>query len=335
MSVPPPWPGRPGSESESNPEKDQAPQHEGWTQPGQYQGHLQGQGQQEPPPPYVQQPPYGQQPQGQPYPPQQLQYGQQPGQYAPQQPAPPYPQQQYNAQQYSPQPYYGTPNGVPGGMAPAPKKKSALPWILAGGGVVVLAVVVAVVVAVSGLLTGGNKANMVDAPTASASFQYPEGWIRTAENVTIIKDDGTSPAEHFNAVNHSDTPSAMVVYQAGEKPTGDVTTDKIHAAIDKGLAGQLAASQEDLVYFRSTSAFGCLKDFAYTEKPVIVERDGLYGYSYGYTCFSYQGQITGEYLVAYDTTGISHRLTVEAVDAEWASNKNTLTAIVDSLKPAP
>lgn len=308
MSVPPPWPGRPGSEPESNPEQGQAPQHEGWTQPGQYQGHLQGQGQQEPPPPYVQQPPFGQQPQGQPYPPQ---------------------QPQYNAQ-----PYYGTPNEFPGGMAPAPKKKSVLPWILAGGGLVVLAVIVAAVVLISGLFAGGNKANLVDAPTRSASFQYPEGWIRTTENVTIIKGDGSSPAEHFNAVNQSDTPSAMVVYQAGEKPTGNVTTEKIHASIDKGLSGQLAASQKDLVYFRSTSAFGCLKDFAYTDKPVIVERDGLYGYSYGYTCFSYQGKITGEYLVAYDTTGISHRMTVEAIDAEWAKNKATLTAIVDSLKPA-
>lgn len=270
---------------------------------------------------------------------------QQPGHYAPQQPPaapygqPHYGQQQYGqqppadpygSQQYNAQPYYN----MPGGMLPAPKKKSALPWILAGGGVVVLAVVVTVVVLLSGLIAGGNKANMVDAPTTSASFQYPEGWVRTAENATIINEDGSRPAERFSAVNNSDPATSMMVYEAGDTPTGDVTTEKIHAAIDQGLAAQRAATQEDLVYYRSTSAFGCLQDFAYTSQPVIVERDGLYGYSYGYTCSSYKGNITGEYLVAYDTSGVSHRMTVEALDAEWASNEATLTSIVDSLKPA-
>lgn len=345
MSVQPPWPDRPGSDSEANHAQGKAPQHDGWTQPGQYQGQSQQQ------PPSGQQPPYAQQQQGQPYPQQPQQYGQRTGQYAPQQPPyaqqpqsqPQYGQQQYGqqspaapygSQQFNAQPYYGVPNGTPGGMTPAPKKKRLLPWILAGGGLVITAVIVTVVLLVSGLFAGGNKANMVAAPTTSASFQYPEGWIRTGENITIFNEDGSQPAEHFRAVNRSDSASSMMVYEAGDRPAGAVTTEKIHAAIDQGLAAQLAASQEDLVYFRSTSAFGCLKDFAYTDKPVIVERDGLYGYSYGYTCLSNQGKITGKYLVAYDTVGVSHRMTVEAVDAEWASNKATLTAIVDSLKPA-
>jgi hypothetical protein len=108
----------------------------------------------QPPGPYGQQPGgYGQQP-----------YGQQPGGY-PQQGGYPqsggYPQQGYpqsgaqpqqgypqaGGQQYGGQQQYG---GYPGGGYGQPPKKSPLPWILGGVGVVVIAVVVVLIITLSG-----------------------------------------------------------------------------------------------------------------------------------------------------------------------------------------
>lgn len=249
------------------------------------------------------------------------------------QPQNPYaqPQQPYGQDPQNPYPQ------APYFQPPAPRKKSALPWILGGAGVVVLGGMVVVAVVVVGMLRGGSTAgtagSMVDAPTTSATLLYPDGWIQNGQNVTVIKDDGSSPAERFSAINQGKDATALMVYEAGERPDGVVTTEKIHAAIEQGLDGQLAASQDELVLYRSDSGFGCLSDFAYTSDPAIVERDGLYGYGYGYSCMSMQGGITGEYLVAYDTNGVSHRLTVEAQDAEWARSSATLETIVDSLKP--
>lgn len=305
MSEQPPWQGFPGPGDQG-----QAPE-PGASQPTQNQ-QQNGWPQQDP-----QQ--YGQQPQyGQPQPAAQQQFGQ-----------PHYTQPGYGQSQYGQPQNFMPPTG--------PRKKTALPWILAGSGVVALAAIVGVVVLVMGMLGGGNKANMVAAPITSASFQYPEGWIRNNENVTIINEDGSQPAEHFNAINKSKDATALVAYKAGAPAPSDVPAETInaavHKAIDAGLAAQLASSQEELIYMRTSSGFGCLENFAYTEKPAIVERDGLYGYSYGYTCASYQGNVTGEYFVVYDSAGASHRLTVEALDAEWAKNKATLPAIVDSFKP--
>lgn len=242
-------------------------------------------------------------------------------------------QQQYvqAPQQYA-QSYYGQPHSIP----PAPRKNKALPWILAVGGVVVVAAIVGVVL-IANLLGGGSKENMVAAPVTSASFQYPEGWVRNDQNLTVINEDGSEPAEHFSAINHSKDATALVTYKAGDRPEGDFTAEKIqdavHKAIDQGLAGQLAASQDELIYMRTSAGFGCMENFSYTEKPAIVERDGMYGYGYGYSCLSYQGKVTGEYFVTYDSAGVSHRVTVEALDAEWAKNKATLSSIIDSLKP--
>ncbi|MFB9163855.1 hypothetical protein [Arthrobacter psychrochitiniphilus] len=237
---------------------------------------------------------------------------------------------QYAPRQQHAQPYYGTPHFI----QPAPKKKPALPWILAGGGVLALAGVIGAVVLVSTLLGGGVKANMVAAPVTGASFQYPEGWLRTDENKTVINSDGSQPEERFSAINKVKDATALMVYEGGARPEAAVTPEKIHTAIDQGLAGQLAASPDELLYYRSTAGFGCLDDFGYTNEPAIVERDGMYGYSYGYTCHSYQGNVTGEYFVAYDSTGVSHRMTVEAKSSEWASSKRLLQSITASLHPA-
>lgn len=168
----------------------------------------------------------------------------------------------------------------------------------------------------------------------AASFQYPQGWVRTGENVTVIKEDGSKPAERFNAINRDKDATALLVYEAGAKPRQVLTQRQIHDAIDTGIQKQVDATQEDLVYFRSTSGFGCVADFNYTHKPTLVERDGMYGYSYGYTCETYKGAVTGEYFVAFDDAGISHRMTVEALQTEWERNKEALSAIIDSLKPA-
>ncbi|MGA7203526.1 MAG: hypothetical protein WBX27_02725 [Specibacter sp.] len=123
------------------------------------------------------------------------------------------------------------------------------------------------------------------------------------------------------------------VYEGSSKPRGFVTTEKIHDRIDIGLRGQLEASEVQLIYMRGTSGFGCVSKFAYTRTPAIVERGGLYGFSYGYTCVSFEGPIEGEYLVGIDATGVAHRLTVEATAKEWAVHKAALESIVPSLKP--
>ncbi|MEV8183175.1 hypothetical protein [Specibacter sp. NPDC078692] len=240
----------------------------------------------------------------------------------------------------------GTPTGVVAATVPPHKphknkphkNKWPLPWILTGTGVVVGAAIVSIVsvTMVSGLPFGGNKTKMVDAPTVSASFQYPEGWIRISESYTINnKDDDLPSAELFAAVNNSGSATSMLFYEATKRPPRELTKEEIHTRVNQGLARQLAATQEDLASDHSVIAFGCVDDFSYTNKPVIVERNGLYGLRYGYTCFSSQGDITGEYLVGFDTVGRSYRMAVEALDSEWDNSKSALKAVVDSVQPNP
>lgn len=238
-------------------------------------------------------------------------------------PQPPYPQAAY------PQP------------PSAPKKKSALPWILpwilSGVGLVVVLAVVFGVVLVANMAKSGKTQQ---ADTAAASFAYPESWThKDTSNVTKINPNGDSPAIDYVATDAqaSEKPNEMLVYQATEKPVTAISKEEIEvkakAAIDQGLEEQLAASQEDLVYMRGTSAFGCTSDFKYTKQPKVVQKQNLYGYTYGYTCSGYNGQIQGEFLVAYDFTGVAHRLTVEAKVNDWAKNKDALQAIVPSFEP--
>lgn len=264
----------------------------------------------------------------------------------PQQPAPP----PYGYQQGPPpgaqgqNPYFQPYHGFPGGPPPAPKKRSALPWILGGvGALVFLSVVVGVALFLAQLVRPGTPVpnvqeagmqEMTLSSTTAATFSYPASWVETGKNVTTVESDGSTPAERLVLADGSKDTAVLAVYTASGKPQGDVTTEKIHNAIDIGFKGQLSASPEKLVDMRSTSGFGCTDTFDYTDKPAIVDRDGLYGYSYGYTCNSYRGPIQGEYLVAYDTTGVAHRLTVEALAAQWATNAPTLRAIIPSLMRA-
>ncbi|WP_104086999.1 hypothetical protein [Arthrobacter sp. GMC3] len=259
-------------------------------------------------------------------------------------------QQPYGPPQTTPygQPYYA----APGGMPPAPKKGSALPWILGGVGAAVFVVIAVVVVLflvqlakpgtvspdaqgqdAQGSTTQETAQETTLSATTAATFSYPAGWVETSKNVTSIAGDGITPAERLVLVDGSKDTSVLAVYTSWSKPQGEVTTEKIHEAVGVGFQGQLDASPEKLIDMRSTSGFGCVDTFAYTDEPVIVDRDGLYGYSYGYTCDSYQGPIQGEYLVAYDTTGVAHRLTVEALAAQWAANASSLQAIIPSLIP--
>lgn len=139
MSVPPQQPGPYGQ------------------QPGQF-GQQPGQ--------FGQQPGYGQQPGGYPPPPQgfpqggqQPGYGAppggygQPGQPVPGQPGPPgqpgYGQQPYGPQGQFNQPGYGQPGGFGDPYGP-PRKKSPLPWILAGAGVLVIGVVAVLIFTLGG-----------------------------------------------------------------------------------------------------------------------------------------------------------------------------------------
>ncbi|SDC11015.1 Rv0361 family membrane protein [Actinokineospora iranica] len=152
MTYPPqqpdPYGQQPGQQPAQPPQPGQFPPQGGYPQqPGQYPGQQPQPGQQT-----------GPQPTGQPGPqqgPYQGQYAQQPGQYG-QQPDP-YGQQpgQYGQQ---PDPY-----GQGGyGQYGQPQKKSPMPWILAGGGLLVIGIVVTLVL----VLTGGS-----DASTARGAAQ--------------------------------------------------------------------------------------------------------------------------------------------------------------------
>ncbi|ALE04381.1 hypothetical protein AL755_01410 (plasmid) [Arthrobacter sp. ERGS1:01] len=221
---------------------------------------------------------------------------------------------------------------VPGGARGHPKTRLSLSWIIGGSVAAAAAFVVLLVLVLSALLAPPTQPKSVSA-TREAVFSYPASWVQTQQNVTVVKSDGNSPTERFVVENADRDSTALAVYEGSAKPRGVVTREKIHERIDTGLRGQLAASQAQLVYLRGTSGFGCLARFAYTRPPAIVDRDGLYGFSYGYTCVSAEGPIDGEYLVGIDTTGVSHRLTVEATATEWAAHKAALEAIVPSLKP--
>lgn len=320
MSMQPPWPGQPEQDPQAHPANGQ-PRNDGWQQPqdGQPQQPYFGQPQAQPAQPH-----YGDQPYGQQQNVQQPQCGQ------------PSPQQQNAQQPQYGQPYYGTPGGmIPNGRPPA--KNKALPWVLAGGGVVVLAMLVGVVLAVTGILGGGNQAKlpgMVSAPTTSAAFEYPEGWVEGGKNVTVINEDGSQPAERYLAVGKTaDAASAILIYEAAGKPATAPTQEQIRSAIDQGLQGQLDATESQMIYFRSTSGFGCQANMKYTAKPAIIDRDGMYGYSYGYACQTYDGNIEGIYQVAYDDSGVAHRFTIEALAGEWAQNRAVYEAMVASVKP--
>ncbi len=254
---------------------------------------------------------------------------------------------------------------LPGPSRPAPGKKGILPWVLAGACLVAFALIAGVLMGVPGTSGSGgagssgggdvrslssatakpfgsgstlifgsrSKVPMVDSTTAMASFKYPEEWVQTGKNIIVIEHDGKVPAENFVARNRALDSTALLSYTASAKPSHTPTQQRIHEVLDSGFQGQLDLPPERLLDLRRTSGFGCVKDFNYVERPAVVERDHLYGFSYGYTCMTLEGPIEGEYLAAADDTGTVHRLTVEALQFEWDRNRDSLTAIIDSFKP--
>ena len=252
------------------------------------------------------------------------------------------------------------PQGQPeskGPRGPARMKKGALPWLLAGTGLLVFALIAGVALGVAGSSSGVNsrpvagsdakaatsagtfgfgsrgRAPMVDSATAMASFQYPEGWVQGGEEFTTVNSDGTVPAEEFVALNRFLDGTALLSYTAEKPLVQQPTQQQIHEILDLGLRSQLQLPQDRLVEQRSTSGFGCVQDFAYTERPSILERDHMYGFRYGYGCMTISGPIQGEYLVAIDDTGVLHTFIVEALQFEWDASRESMTAIIDSFKP--
>jgi hypothetical protein len=180
----------------------------------------------QPPGPYGQQPGYGgQQP-----------YGQQPGGYpqsggypqqgypqSGQQPQQGYQQPGYQQQGYQQPAGYG---GYPGGYG-GPPKKSPMPWILAGAGVVVVAVVVVLIVTLSG---GGGSA---DTGSAKGVAQSTVDGIN-ARDINAIKSvacesakskiDGSAAGdlEDAKTENVKVTASLGDVKENGDTATADV-----------------------------------------------------------------------------------------------------------------
>jgi hypothetical protein len=158
-------------------------------QPGPYGQQPDPYGQQ--PGQFGQQPGYGQQPGGYPPPPsgfpqggQQPGYGPPPGAYGqpPQQGQPGYGQQPYGQQGQFGQPQYGQPGGFPPPYG-APKKKSPLPWILAGGGALVIGVVVVLMLTLGGGSAKSTAETVVGQLNKGASID-----IDAIRKVTCSKD---------------------------------------------------------------------------------------------------------------------------------------------------
>jgi hypothetical protein len=178
-----------------------------------------------PPPP---QDPYGGQPQQPPYPPQQGGYPQQPQQHG---------QQPYGAQpggqSFGPppggQPGYGTPPqgdpygqqqfGQPGpyGQQPygQPQKKSKLPLILAGAGVVVIGVVVTLIL----VLTGGNS------PQGVAETLVDGVKSRNADSIRGVLCDPTEVSD--GDFDTEEFPADLQVTLGEVTESGDTATAKV------------------------------------------------------------------------------------------------------------
>lgn len=335
MSENPQWPGQNNGQGGSGQPHGQAPYGQ---QPNQQPYQQQGQpsyGQQQGQPPYQQQGQYGH---GQP------QYGQQ--QYGGQGAQAPFGQQQGQPQYGQPQSQqyfqnqgngnFGGPNQPAYGgtaMYGGPVKKSPLPWILGGAGLLVLVGIIVVIVLVVNSFGGGG---MQQTTLSSATFQMPKEWkAQDTSNVTQINMDGEKSSVYFVANDGSGTSDStgLLSYRASAKPSRKVTEELIRQAIDKGFSAQNEASQAELVSMRSSAGFGCVSDFDYVVKPKIFKRDQMYGYSYEYTCQSSFGKSHGTYLVAYDDSGVAHRLTVDSLESAWGKYGDQIKKVNPSFKP--
>lgn len=315
----------------------QAGQQQGQQQYGQQQGQPQfGQEQ------YGQEQ-YGQQ-QGQP------QYGQE--QYSQQQGQPEYAQQQ--GQPQSGRPLYGQQQGqeyysqnphdantsaygyaaalpFPGG----PKKKSPLPWILGGAGLLVAAVTVVVILLFLNVFGGG----MQTANRPFATFQYPDGLSEKDPIDFKPKPNGSGAMIESFVVADGEIGSDSNVMVAYEfyRPEGNRPSDEeMREDVDRTFSKSLTATPTSLgsAHKRLNLGSGCSENFAHVGTPKLVQRDGLYGYRYEYTCTSsLVGEVHGQTFLSFDTRGISHLVVIESKTAAWEKNSDKLNKVIDSFKP--
>ncbi|GGS55993.1 MULTISPECIES: hypothetical protein [Actinokineospora] len=180
----------------------------GQPQQPQYPPPQQGGFPQQQPPQYGQQP-YGTPPGGQPHgtPPGGQPYGTPPGG----QPfgGDPYGQQQQYGQQPGP---YGQPYGQP-------QKKSAMPWILAGVGVVVIGVAVTLIL----VLTGGNSAQYVAETVVDGM---------TARDASAVRSVACDPQEIEDSVDTDEFPSDLKITLGKVTESGDTATALVTATFE-------------------------------------------------------------------------------------------------------
>ena len=194
-----------------------------------------------PPPP---QDPYGGQPQQPPYP-------QQPQGGYPQQQPPQYGQQPYGTPPGG-QPYGTPPGGMPQGGDPygqqqygqpgqfgqqppygQPQKKSPMPWILAGVGVVVIGVAVTLIL----VLTGGNSPQSVAETVVKGITDRDAGTIQSVACDKQEIDDDFDP---------KDMPADFKVELGEVTETGDTATASVKVTFEgQTLDGKLEMKKND------------------------------------------------------------------------------------------
>lgn len=196
--------------------------HGGQPQQPQYPPPQQGGYPQQQPPQYGQQP-YGTPPGGQSYgtPPggQQQPYGGQPGGFG----ADPYGQQQYGQPgPYGQQQPYGQ-----------PPKKSPMPWILAGVGVVVIGVAVTLIL----VLTGGRSAQSV-AETVVDGIK--------SRNVGALQGVACDPTEIEDEIDTDEMPENFEISLGEVTESGDTATAIIKVTVDgRSFDGKLEMKKVD------------------------------------------------------------------------------------------
>ena len=296
MSVPPQQPGPYGQPGPFGPPPD------GF---GQQQGGYPGQpGQQGPQPGYGQQPGYPQQggyPQQQPggYPgqpgavpgqpqPGQPMPGQQPG-YGP--PSGGFPQPGYGPPSggfpQQGQPQFGQPGGYPGypggpGGPGGPTKNKALPWILAGGGVVVVGVVV-VLLFVFGVFGGGGKGASGSSPDQLAAAVAD---VLNTENVqeanTLSCSGHASSSDDLNQLKSSGITSIHATVGQKATVTGNTAKATLHLSFKVAVAGQTHTGDMDgILTMQQQSGKWCVPDNGFNPDQSSVRIDGQNPNSFG------------------------------------------------------
>jgi hypothetical protein len=215
------------------------------TQPPQQPGPYGGQ-----PPGYGQQPGPGQQPGGYPqqggYPPpggypQQGGYPQS-GPQPVQQPGGYGPPGQYG--QYGQQPQYGQPD--PYGSPYGEKKKSPMPWILAGGGVLVIGIVVVLIL----VLTGGS-----DTSSAQGAAEKAVAAINSRD-VNASKEVDCDKSGNMGQLDMKDVPKDLKA-----ELTGSAKEDGDNAKAPMKMTAEGQTIQGDMV-LRKQDGKWCVASFA-------------------------------------------------------------------------